>query len=281
MKRVHDGEIVRFETMDCFSNQIRREEQLIEFIDFNRLNPAAGPIHLEGAAEGDILAVQIRDITVQNQGIVSTMRNTGPFYRGAKDLRTKINPIKGGKIVFNDVSFEFEPMIGVIGVAPKNRKITNGFPGSHGGNKDCKKIVKHSRVYFPVQVPGALLQLGDLHAAMGDGEICGTGVEISGEVEVQLNLIKNTPLDWPVVETDDRWYVIASDVDIEVALKEASQQSQQLIVKAFGWDEVDAAMYLSIRGDLEFCQACKPSAYPSVVRFSIPKEAGKPGLIGR
>lgn len=277
--KVEKGAEVIFKTLDCFSNQIKSDDQLITSIDFDRVNPATGPIYVEGAEEGDVLVADLLEVKIEDVGVASTMYDTGPLYNKGDELRTKVIPVKDGNIVFNDIQFPANPMVGVIGVAPKEGKITNGFPGAHGGNMDCNKIVANSRVYFPVSVPGALFQLGDLHASMGDGEICGTGVEISGTVKVKLDLVKAFDLKWPVLETADMWYVIASDDDIELALKYASEQMQALITKAYDWDKTDAYIYMSIRGNFEICQACKPSTFPAVVRFGVPKEKGKPGLI--
>ncbi len=279
VKRVKKGEIVTFKTLDCFSNQITTEEQLITGIDFNRVNPATGPVYVEDAKAGDVLVVDILKIDVEQAGIASTLPETGPLIHRTGELRTKVLPIKDGNIVFNDIEFPINPMIGVIGVAPKEGEVPCGFPGAHGGNMDCNKIVANSRVYFPVSVPGALFQLGDLHASMGDGEISGTGVEIGGEVKVKLDVIEDFQLEWPVLETEDMWYVIASDDNIELALRYACEQMQSLINRAYGWDMTDAYIYMSIRGSFEICQACKPSGFPAVVRFGVPKIEEKPGLI--
>ena len=92
-------------------------------------------------------------------------------------------------------------MIGVIGCAPSGPDVIDGYVGSHGGNMDCKLITKGTRLYFPVRVEGALLQMGDVHAAMGDGELCGTGIEIPAEITVRVSLLKNFELHWPVLET--------------------------------------------------------------------------------
>ncbi len=144
---------------------------------------------------------------------------------------------------------------------------------------DCNKIVKGSRLYFPVNVEGALFQLGDLHARMGDGEIAGSGVEIPGEVQVKLDIIKDFKLDWPILETEDMWYAIGSDEEFEKALHYASKQIQDLICKNYGWDKTDAYLYMSAVGSFEICQGCKPSDLPVVVRFGIPKIESKPELI--
>jgi len=278
-RKVKIGDEVEFKTLDCFSNQITSEDQLIDSIDFDRVNPATGPVYVEGAEEGDVLVVDILDIEINDTGVASTMEGTGPLYNEGDDLRTKLIPIKDGNVIFNDIEFPANPMVGVIGVAPKEGKITNGFPGAHGGNMDCNKIVKNSRLYFPVSVAGALFQLGDLHASMGDGELSGVGLEIGGKVKVKFDLIKDFELNWPVLETEDMWYVIASDDNIETAIKYASKEMQALICNAYNWDMQDVYIYMSIRGSLEICQACKPSSFPVVIRSGIAKDNSKPALI--
>lgn len=279
VKNVKTGEEISFKTLDCFTDQVKSEDHLVDSIDFERVNPATGPVYVEGAEEGDVLVAEILRIDVADSGVGVTLPNTGPLFDPEDELRTKVIPVKDGKITFNDIEFDANPMVGVIGVAPKEGQVANGFPGAHGGNMDCKKIVEKSKVYFPVSVPGALFQLGDLHASMGDGEISGAGLEIGGEVKVKLDLIKDFDLKWPVLETEDMWYAIASDDNMEVALKYASEQIQELITKAYGWDNNDAYIYMSIKGDFEVCQACKPSDLPTVVRFGVPKLEEKPRLV--
>ena len=279
VETVKIGDVASFKTLDCFSNQVRSEDQLITSIDFNKVNPATGPVFLEGANKGDVLVADILDIRIEDEGFISTLPDTGPLFEKTKELRTKKIPVVNGEIVFNDVRFPAKPMVGVIGVAPEEGEVACGFPGAHGGNMDCKKIAKGTKVYFPVNVEGGLFQLGDLHASMGDGEICGAGVEIPGEVDVKFDLIKDVKLDWPVIETEDMWYAIASDDSFEIALKYATYQINDLVSKAYGWDATDTYLYMSAIGSFEICQGCKPSSFPAVVRFGVPKIAEKPRLI--
>lgn len=278
VKTVKKGEELVFKTLDCFSNQFTSEEQLVTSLDFNRVNPATGPVFVDGAEEGDLLVVDILDISVEDVGFMSTLPGTGPLTEQS-ELRTKMIPIEDGHIVFNDVRLPINPMVGVIGVAPKTGEVPTGFPGAHGGNMDCNKVVKGSRLYFPVNVEGALFQLGDLHALMGDGEIGGSGVEIPGEVRVKLDVIKDFKIDWPVLETSDMWYAIGSDHDFTKALHFASKQIQDLLSKAYGWDNTDTFLYMSAAGSFEICQGCKPSDLPVAVRFGVPKVESKPNII--
>lgn len=276
VKKVKKGETVTFKTLDCFSNQVCSQDQLVTSLDFNRVNPATGPVFVEEAKVGDVLVVDLIDIEIEDKGFIATLPDTGPLY---EELRTKEIPIEDGHIVFNDVRLPINPMVGVIGVAPKSGEVPCGFPGAHGGNMDCNKIVKGSRLFFPVNVDGALFQLGDLHAKMGDGEISGSGVEIPGTVKVKLDIIKDFHIEWPVLETKDMWYAIGSHEEFTKALHFASKQIQDLIVKTYGWDKTDAYLYMSAAGSFEICQGCKPSDLPVAVRFGIPKIEEKGKLI--
>lgn len=269
------GEKLVFRTLDCFSNKIRSEDHLVDVFDFNEANPATGPVFVEGAEPGDILVAEIHAIELDSQGVVTTLPGVGPLAATAK-TRTKVLEVKNGTTLFNDVTIPLRPMVGVIGVAPAKDSICCGFPGAHGGNLDSKLMEAGSILYLPVRVKGALFQLGDLHAVMGDGELCGTGMEIAGKVTVTLSLIKQTSLDWPVLETADKWYAMASDIDYTTALTAVSEQMQKLIVKAYGWDETDSYLYLSLCGDLEINQACQPCPVPMVLRIGVPKIANKP-----
>ena len=281
VESVEKGETVKFKTLDCFSNQIKCEEQLITSIDFNNVNPATGPVYVKGAEPGDVLVVDILDIEVENQGVVCTLPEVGPLYDKV-ETRTRVIPVKDGKATFNDIEFPINTMIGVIGVAPKDGSFPCGHPGAHGGNLDNNKITAGSKIYFPVNVPGALFQLGDLHATMGDGEIVGTGIEIAGIVTVKLDLIKKSDMDVelerPILETKDKWYAIATAMKFDDALKLSAEDIQKLIVNSYGWDATDTGMYLSIQGDIEICQSCKPSDLDLVVRFGVPKREDKPFL---
>lgn len=272
---VDQGETVTLETLDCFSSQLTSEDQHITSVDFSKVNPATGPIYVNGAEPGDLLVVDILDIAVADQGAGVTAPGVGPLHEGVEN-RTKIIKIKDGMVIYNDIKFPVEPMIGVIGVAPKEDDIPCGFPGAHGGNLDNKKITTGSKLYFPVHVPGALFQCGDLHAAMGDGEVIGAGLEIAGTVQVKLDVIKQFPSERPIMETEDKWYTIATADEYNDALKLVTEDMQKLLMKAYNWDATDAGIYMSMQGDVEVCQSCKPSDLDLVLRFGVPKQPDKP-----
>lgn len=269
------GETLTFKTLDCFSGQIVSEQDLTTHFNYDVTNPATGPVYIEQAQPGDILKVEILDIRTAARGVVTTLPGCGPL-SDTQEIRTKPVEIHNGMARFNDLEFPIDPMVGVIGVAPAENSVSCGFPGRHGGNMDCKQIRKGSMIYFPVQTPGALLGLGDLHAVMGDGEICGTGLEISGEVDVRVTILKDQSLNWPVLETEDKWYAIACAQEYPAALKQAAEQLQSLICRAYSWDLTDAYLYMSLQSDTEICQACKPCAVDLIVRVGAPKVSNKP-----
>ncbi|MCI7300529.1 acetamidase/formamidase family protein [Ihubacter massiliensis] len=275
------GELLLFKTMDCFSNRLKTEADLITDLaySYDVANPAAGPVYINGAQPGDVLAVDILDVQVAGQGVISTSEGCGPLCEDM-EIRTRVVKIKDQVAEFNGVRFPIDPMIGVIGTAPDGDDVIDGYPGNHGGNMDSKIIKKGARVYFPVRVEGALLQLGDVHATMGDAELCGTGIEIPAEVLVKVSLIKDFELHWPVTETATHWYVNACAHEFPEALKYASEELQRLLMNVTGWDKTDTYMYMSVQSDVAINQACVPCEVAMILRFGTPKLPQFKPLIG-
>ena len=270
---VPSGETVRIRTKDCFSNCIAREDQLLSSINWDNINPATGPLRVLGAEPGDILKVEILDIRVAAQGVMVTLPGFGVLEKEMTRETTKIIPIRDGKAVLNDrVSVPIAPMIGVIGTAPAAEPVSTGTPGEHGGNMDCKKIVKGSTLYLPVAVPGAMLALGDLHAVMGDGEIVGCGVEISGEVEVRVTVLKGVNLPTPFLADGKSLMTIASAPVLEEAGKEAVRKMHRFLCERLGIERHEAGMLLSALGNLRICQIVDPLM---TARMEIPREIAK------
>ena len=135
------GEVLQFNTQDCFSNRIPDENTTMADLDYTYgfANPAAGPVYIEGAEPGDVLVVDIYEVKVADEGTIATDDHCGPLFETTGYCTKKI-PIKDGMATFNQVSFPINPMIGVIGTAPSGPDVIDGFVGSHGGNMDNKKI---------------------------------------------------------------------------------------------------------------------------------------------
>ncbi|WP_423802487.1 acetamidase/formamidase family protein [Neobacillus sp. SAB-20_R2A] len=259
VKKVQAGSTVVFETYDCFSNQIQREDQLFSSVGWDQINPATGPLYVEGAEQGDILKVEILDIKIDHKGVMTTTPKLGVLRDYVSGETTKVIPIREGKAIFNDkIHIPIKPMIGVIGTAPSGVEIPTGTPGEHGGNMDCKQIIKGSTLYLPVNVPGALLSMGDLHAVMADGEIVICGLEIPGEVTVKVDVLKGESYPLPMLVSEEKLITIASAETLDEAAKQATINMHQFLVQQLEFDTDEAGMLLSLVGDLRICQIVDP-----------------------
>ena len=267
---VPSGAGLCFETNDALHGQVMSDGQSISALDWERVNPATGPVAVEGAEPGDAIKVNIEQIEISGMGIMAALPGLGIFSGSITEGKLKIMPVLGDQIEFGyGINLPIRPMIGVIGTAPAGEAIPCGTPGSHGGNMDCKKIAPGSVLYLPVFHPGGLLAMGDLHAAMGDGEVMGTGVEVSGKVWVTVNLIKGLYIPDPLLETRDMIYSIASADTLENASLKAAGNIREMVVSKLGLDPETAGMLMSAAGQLEICQVVDPLM---TVRFGMPKE---------
>lgn len=266
---VSTGDIVVFETMDCFGGQIKGPEDKFEKVGWDRINPATGPIYVRGAQKGDTLCVEILHIEVDSPGVMIAVPGMGFAPDRVKRSATIMVPIKNGLAHLpQDVILEVKPMIGVIGTAPALGEIPTGTPGTHGGNMDTNVIAEGATVYLPVEVDGGLLAMGDLHALMGDGEVLLCGVEVSGRVTVVPNLLKGQSLPCPVVETDNAFYAIWSAETLDEAARGALDKSIDLLAAALGYSPEDSLALLSVKGNLQISQVVDPL---KTARMEIPK----------
>ncbi len=267
--QVENGETFIVETSDCFNRQISSEDDLMSNLDTECFNPATGPIFIEGAEVGDVLKVQVLDIDVNEYGVIAVMPGFGATGSKHRKEVTKIIPIADNKAVFNDkISLDIDPMIGVIGTAPITESIETVVPDSHGGNMDCKRITRGSEVFLPINVEGGLLSLGDLHAVMGDGEVCGCGVEITGTVTLKVEVLKNRELPLPLIKTSDSIMTVASKETLDSASEQAVLNMYKLLVDTIDLSNEEASMLLSIAGDLKVCQIVNPL---KTARYELPK----------
>lgn len=265
---VDDGASVRFETCDCFANQITAADQLLDGVDWNRINPASGPVFVRGAEPGDTLRVHIRRIELADSAILATLPNLGVAGARLNETRIDIVPVHDDHVVlFDRVRLPLNPMIGVIGTAPAGEAISCGVPDAHGGNMDSKIIAENTVLYLPVNVAGALLAIGDLHAAMGDGEVGVSGLEISGAVEVSLKVIKGRPYPLPLALTPTMLYTLASHADLDTAAEQATLMMHDYLLAHTALDANQAIGLQSIAGQLEIGQVVDPN---KTCRFGLP-----------
>lgn len=254
--RVKQGEVFKVKTMDCFSNKVSEDNNSLGSLGAHDLNPATGPIYIEGAEKGDILKVKVHDIVVNEEGITGTMSDSGIFDDIEVDSVIRKLKIIDGKMNFQGVSLEIDPMIGVIGLAPslEDGNWPTETPYKHGGNMDNKMIRRGSTVYLPVNIEGGLLALGDLHALMADGEIS-LGVEIGGVVTLECEVIKNKKIQWPLVEDYLGTMVVASAENLNKASYLAAKEGVRLLQSCFNLSFEDAYALGSLVLNLQICQA--------------------------
>ena len=270
VENVSPGDTFKIQTNDCFFQQVFNENQILNTIDYERLNPATGPIYIEDAEPGDLLKVQILNINVKDKGVAAVIPDGGILGDQVSKPIIRIIDIVDGHALCQVIKIPIAPMIGVIGVAPA---IEDGIwptnsPWKHGGNMDTADIKEGTTLYFPIAKKGALLALGDCHAIMGDGEICFTGLEIPAEVTLRTEVIKGKTTKWPLLETNDFTMVIASGDTLEKAVYEASNQAVMHIKNSLQIEWEDAYIMSSLTVDLKISQVVDPKM---TVRAAIPK----------
>ena len=265
------GDRVTFETYDASTGRIRVPEDLARYLrvrDMQKVNPAAGPLFVRGAQPGDELVVTIERIELTDQGYIRAA--PGGFLDGIEEPSVVIVPVVDGVLQLpGGLRLPARPMVGVIGTAPAEGIVYTAVPGPQGSNLDCNAITVGARVHLPVNVPGALVALGDVHAAMGDGEISGTGVEINAEVTATIELLPGQRRGRPWVETGDAVYTTANAPTIEEAAHLAVDELIALLRDRLAVSRAEAYMLISAYGDVHFGQACGGLDATAYARFPL------------
>ncbi|MDD3620874.1 MAG: acetamidase/formamidase family protein [Methanofollis sp.] len=267
VEKAEPGALIAFTTLDCFSNQITTEDQCVTGIDFSRINPATGPVAVDGAVRGDALQVKVLEIVPETRGTIVTIPDAGILGAETKKSTTRICQVKEGSVHFGEITLPARPMIGVIGVAC-DEETSCGNPGRHGGNLDTTLIGAGATLYLPVFHDGGLLALGDVHAVMGDGEACVAACEVPAEVTVRVGLCKGRAPAWPVLETDDAFSILVSDEDLAHAFEEGFAYAVRALAKANELSWEDAYMLASLVADAGVSQLVNPR---KTIRVRIPK----------
>ncbi len=270
---VSPGELIHVQTWDCYKGAITNDIDALLPIPDTEINPATGPIYVRGAQPGDTISVTIHDIKPALRGVARTYPGNGQLQHLIEKPYARFFDVVNGLVTMNEqVSFPSTPMLGVIGVAPESGEIPTMPAGKHGGNLDNNLNGIGATIHLPVKHPGALLGIGDMHASMGDGEICGTGIEIAGDVLISIALIKGVGTDYPVTENASSWVTHGVAVnDLPAALQVACEEAAQLLVKHWGFTIEDAFIFLSVQGNLGIAQAVHPSSGTVIAKMVVPK----------
>ena len=269
--KVISGETIEIDTVDSSGSQLNIDSTIddVKNLDFSKVNPVTGPIFIEDAKEGDVVEVELIDFIASGWGWTAVIPGFGLLSDEFKDpdlnlwKYNKDNPIESIYSTYGKVPLK--PFVGTIGLALKEPGNHSIVPPRHcGGNLDIKDLSKGSKVRFPVQIPGALLSLGDTHAAQGDGEICGTAIERPMKVIVKVNLIKNMKIPSPQFETfgpvsnhiDKDGYFVTTGVgsDLMEGAKNAIRSMIDLLVKKLNIPDSKAYMFCSVCADLRISE---------------------------
>ena len=252
------GETVCFQTRDCYNGQIDTDGKDFAQVDLTWCNPVTGPLYVEGAQPGDVLKVEILDIAPDEEAIMCVRTGKGVY--DVEGCHCRRFPIREGALWFdNGIRIPIRPMIGVIGTCPA-QPIDTETPGEHGGNLDIKNLGVGSTVYLPVALPGALLSMGDCHAIQGDGETAICGAEMCARMTVRVSVLKGRGKDipTPLVETADAILTTSADVSLDTASTAAARKMHDYLVRATDLTDAQAAMMLSLVGDLRISQVVNP-----------------------
>ncbi len=222
---IDSGDVVVFECRDAFNQVIKRHEDLPINFDMERINPATGPVYINGAKPSDTLEVHILKIDVAEQGSCCIIPNFGYLAPEYPEPWTRIIPVKDGHAIFDEnIRIPIDPFPGTLIVAPAEGSHGTLIPKEYGGNMDSKACKVGTTVYLPIFVEGALFGVGDVHAVQGDGEVCGTAVEIDAEVTIRFVVNKKKKIVRPQYETADYFMTTAwgetTDDAARIALKD-------------------------------------------------------------
>jgi len=256
---VKPEELLTIETEDALGGQVRDEQFSLEKLDWSKVNPATGPIFVEGAEPGDTLIVDILEIKTERRGVIVVVPKNGILGNKRFKAATKIVKISEGYVHFDErVRVRANPMIGTIGVAPETEEIPSSTPGRHGGNMDVKDLTANTRLFLPVFAKGALFAAGDIHAVQADGELCVSSAEVVGQILLRFGLIKGKSPKWPMLETSGCYALLVCASNLHEAAIEASEAAVEAFMREYGWSFEEAYMFGSLAVDLCINQDVDP-----------------------
>ncbi len=265
------GDTVEVEVIDASGGQIGPESgpEAISALDPAKVNPVTGPIRIDGALPGDAIKVTLLDYRPSGWGWTANIPGFGLLADQFPEpaLHTwRYDPDRLAPALFGTAAWvPLKPFTGTIGLAP-------GEPGRHGvipprrvgGNMDVRDLAKGTELYLPVEAPGALLSIGDTHAAQGDGEVCGTAIESPMRVTVQVDLVKEAGLLAPQFVTpgpvtrhlDAKGYEVTTGIgpDLMAAARDAVSAMIYRLAPRTGLAAVELYMLLSVCADLRISE---------------------------
>ncbi|MDH3698982.1 MAG: acetamidase/formamidase family protein [Flavobacteriaceae bacterium] len=277
--KVPNGSVVEVYTKEATGGQLNINSTLDDFkkVDMDKVHTLTGPIYIEGAEVGDVLAVELLDLEPGDWGWTGMGPEFG-FLAGeteASGFKTYKLDKENNLIHFSEnISIPMKPFPGVMGVAPNTEEMLTTFPPrANGGNMDDPNLVKGVTVYIPVFVKGALFSIGDAHAVQGLGEVVGTAVECDMRIRFRLSIIKDKKIAEPEYESKDYYATTGFGTTIDEAAKKATRYMVRHISKTYDISWEEAYMLCSLVGDLKIAEVV--DLPHMLVTMHIPKSVFK------
>jgi len=291
--RLKPGDMLITDTVDARGYDSKNNpipdgmKQRSEDTKYYPANPLVGPFYIEGAELGDTLIVKIKRITLnrntawsRNNANFGSLTEEGPgkklllnkpldeqYFPWSLDLEREVAILDLGRSRLGRIEVPLNPFIGSIGVAPRYGCVeTSLTPGEYGGNMDCVETREGTTIYFPIFVKGAYLAFGDVHAVQGDGELCGTAVEATAEVVLEVDVVKVKMIEWPRFEDDEFIMVAGSSRPLMEAYKIAHVELINWLVNDYGFDRWEALQILTQVGTCRVGNVVDPK-YTVVAKF--------------
>ncbi|MBA8795733.1 acetamidase/formamidase [Friedmanniella endophytica] len=265
--RVEPGTAVTLTTEDCFSGRVRSVDDLPSRVcDLSTMNPVTGPIEVIGAEPGDLLAVHFAAITPTRDwamsstfphfGALTTSHQTPMLHPALEERVWRYDvDVAAGTVTYHarasefDVVLPLDPMHGTVGVAPAGGEVISTLtPAAHGGNLDTPELRAGTTLYLPVNVPGAMLSLGDGHCRQGESEICGVAVEAAMRTTIVVDVVPGAAPDWPRLENDDFLITTGAVRGLTDANRIAQYELIGWLADLTGLDRLDALQLVSQTG---------------------------------
>jgi acetamidase/formamidase len=277
VRTVKPGDALSLWTEDCFTGKVRTERDLVSQVcDFPFLNPQTGPFYVDGAKPGDTLALHFvsiepaRDVgaatTVPFFGALTSDAHTATLQEALPELvwlyeldNTKRTVTYHAKSADLTLELPMDPMHGTVGVAPAALEARSSLvPDSHGGNLDTPEMRAGVTAYFGVNVEGALFSLGDGHARQGEGEACGTGVEVAMNTVLIVELLPGIATPWPRLESDTHLMSVGAARPLENAYRVAQVDMTGWLSELCHIDRMDAYQLVAQAALAPVAQVCNP-----------------------
>src|SRR3989475_8980230 len=254
--RIKPGDRVITKTLDAGGSDETGKQ-----VASNGANPEIGPFYIEGAEPGDVLVVTFEKIetnrktsfsgsalspyTADPQALLQRQPGQAPRVNWMIDKERGMARLEMPDLMPEVMELPLRPMLGCVGVAPARKEaILSTAPGAWGGNMDYKGLNAGGKLMLQVNEPHALLFMGDGHARQGDGEVVGTGMETSMDVEFTVDLIKKKTVAWPRLENDEYIMILASARPLLEAFQHATTEMQRMLIADYGFNERGAAAFM-------------------------------------